>query len=790
MNLPTEPSSIVQPEATLQCELIRVRGLVQGVGFRPTVYQLAQRTGIAGRVLNDGGGVLIEAEGSRQQLDRFVDDLRANSPQLARIDSIERTTQAQTRGYAEFSIVDSGAGPIHTGIVADAATCPQCLADITDPGNRRHRYAFTNCTHCGPRLSIVRDLPYDRVHTSMHEFEQCPSCLGEYRDPLNRRFHAQPNACPDCGPALQLLDNQGNPLDGDDLLERCAQLIEQGAIVAIKGIGGFQLACDARNDASVQELRRRKHRPSKPLALMGRDTEQVGQFCQLSPGERRQLESSAAPIVVLARKPRASRLSQHLAPGQRSLGFMLPYSPLHHLLMRRLEFPIVLTSGNASDEPQCIDNQQALDKLTGIVDYLLLHNRAIVNRVDDSLVREIDGGIQFYRRARGYAPAPILLPPDLASATPVLALGGELKNTFALMEDNRVTLSQHMGNLENPQTLDDFEHNLELYQRLYRFTPQAIAVDLHPDYFSTRHGRQLARESGLRLVEVQHHHAHIAACLADNGWSLADGAVIGVALDGLGYGDDGSLWGGEFMLADYRGYQRVGHLRPTALPGGARAMLEPWRNLVAQLHAVATPADLQHEYGALELLHYLQGKPWETLQRMIDSGVNSPASSSFGRLFDAVAAALGVCRERISYEGQAASELEALVDHQALRDEQVYPFEIEHNQLLQINPQPMWRAILHDLQQRTDRSRIATRFHATLARMVGAMAHKMRQRHGLDTVALSGGVLQNPSLLTLLRVDLEQRGFNLLIHRQVPANDGGLALGQAAIAATRINQES
>jgi hydrogenase maturation protein HypF len=347
-----------------------------------------------------------------------------------------------------------------------------------------------------------------------------------------------------------------------------------------------------------------------------------------------------------------------------------------------------------------------------------------------------------------------------------------------------------MGNLENPQTLDDFEHNLELYQRLYRFTPQAIAVDLHPEYFSTRHGHQLARECGLRLVEVQHHHAHIAACLADNGWSVADGAVIGVALDGLGFGDDGGLWGGEFMLADYRAYQRVGRLQPTALPGGERAMLEPWRNLVAQLHTLATSAELQREYAGLDMWHYLAGKPWETLQRMIQNGVNAPPSSSFGRLFDAVGAALGVCRDHISYEGQAASELEALVDRPALLRAQPYPFEIEQAPLLQINPQPMWRAILHDLHQRTNRAHIAARFHATVASMVGVMAHKMRQSHGLDTVALSGGVLQNPSLLTLLRIELEQRGLNILIPRQVPANDGGLALGQAAIAAARINQES
>jgi hydrogenase maturation protein HypF len=454
--------------------------------------------------------------------------------------------------------------------------------------------------------------------------------------------------------------------------------------------------------------------------------------------------------------------------------------------MRELEFPIVLTSGNASEEPQCIDNEQALERLTDITDYFVLHNRDIVNRIDDSVVREIDAGIQFYRRARGYAPSPITLADDLASKRNILALGGELKNTFALLQDNRATLSQHMGNLENLQTYDDYLKNLELYQRLFQFRPEVVAIDAHPEYLSSKLGRQMANELDLPLIEIQHHHAHIAACLADNGWHKSQGKVLGIALDGLGYGSDGSIWGGEFLLADYTNSERLGRFKPVALPGGIRALLEPWRNTFAHLYEVGNFEDLLQRHTALDLMQELSVKPWKTLERMIETETNAPLSSSCGRLFDAVAAALGLCRDHISYEGQAAIELEALINTRSLEQALPYPFEIQQKELLQINPVPMWQALLHDLHRHRNAAHIASRFHVTLAHMIAVMADKLRHLTGIGTIALSGGVFQNSTLLRLVHGQLVQRDFQLLRHKQVPANDGGLALGQAAIAAAQL----
>lgn len=769
---------------------IRVRGLVQGVGFRPTVYRIANQLGIHGNVLNDGDGVLIVAQADEQRVLQFIDQLQQQRPPLARIDSIEYQAIANPVLHHDFSIVQSAGGDIHTGIVADAATCAECLDDINDPQNRRHGYAFTNCTHCGPRLSIVRNIPYDRPFTSMDAFTQCPSCLQEYRNPADRRFHAQPNACPVCGPTLQLTDQQGNPVVSNDILRHCAELLTQGSIIAIKGIGGFQLACDATNDIAVQLLRQRKHRPAKALALMAANIQQIQQYCIVSELEAQQLLSTAAPIMILQRKQNAPALSQHLAPGQNALGFMLPYSPLHHLLMQQLATPIVMTSGNASEEPQCIDNTQALERLSDIADYFLMHNRDIVNRIDDSVVRVIDGQSQFYRRARGYAPSPLSLPEDFTNQTNILALGAELKNCFALLREQQVTLSQHMGNLENLQTYEDYLNNIELYQRLFDFNADAIVIDRHPEYLSSKLGRQLAAETGVALIEVQHHHAHIAACMADNQWHLEQGPVIGVALDGLGFGDDGTLWGGEFLLSDYIDYQRVGCFKPVALPGGHKAMLEPWRNTFAQLYTPGIWSRMQQEFGTLELFQYLNQKPIATLERMILSNTNTPRSSSCGRLFDAVAAALGLSPDDISYEGQAAIELEALIHAEELDQLDSYPFDIEQGEYSQINPAPMWLALLNDLVQGVGRASIAARFHLTLAQMVHAMVTDIAQQKAINSVALSGGVFQNPTLLTLCRKLLTESGMQVLIHRQVPANDGGLALGQAAIAAARMQQEN
>ncbi len=769
---------------------IRVRGQVQGVGFRPTVYRIAQQLEISGSVYNDGDGVLITAQADEAKILQFIELIWQNKPPLAQIDSIECFPAADAGLFEDFTIQHSPTGEINTGVVADAATCRQCLHDINDPQNRRYGYAFTNCTHCGPRLSIVRNIPYDRPFTSMDEFELCPACLKEYQDPLDRRFHAQPNACPDCGPVLQLCDHQGKPLIVQDIIAHTAELIKQGRIIAIKGIGGFQLACDATNDHAIQELRQRKHRPFKALALMAADIAQIRQYCIVSELEQQQLESPAAPIMVLQQIGNDNGLSNQLAPGQQSLGFMLPYSPLHHLLMQQLDTPIVLTSGNASHEPQCIDNAQALEKLGDIADYFLLHNRAIVNRIDDSVLRIIEEQTQYYRRARGFAPAPIALPDVFNNRQQILALGAELKNTFALLRAQQLTLSQHMGDLENYQTYEDYLKNLDLYQRLYDFRPDAIVIDQHPEYLSSKRGRQWAEQQNLPLIEVQHHHAHIAACMADNHWRLDQGQVIGVALDGLGFGDDGSLWGGEFMLADYSDYHRLGSFKPVALPGGHKAMLEPWRNTFAQLYQNCDWLDLSQQYAELDLFQYLKQKPLETLQRMIQSNTNAPLSSSCGRLFDAVAAAVGLSADGISYEGQAAIELEALIQPQHLQQAIAYPFDIDHGAVALINPAAMWQALIQDLAQNIDKALISARFHLTLAQMIHAMVSSISMQYAINTVALSGGVMQNPTLFKLTRELLAEQGLQVLTHRQIPANDGGLAIGQAAIAAARLQLET
>lgn len=793
MNSPITQAHFSRPHT----QQIRVRGLVQGVGFRPVVYRLAQQLEINGSVYNDGDGVMIIAQADEQIIAQFIDLIWQHKPPLAQIDSIQSSAAIDEQLFDGFTIEQSPEGDINTAVVADAATCKQCLDEINDPQNRRYGYAFTNCTHCGPRLSIVRNIPYDRPFTSMHQFEQCPSCLTEYQDPADRRFHAQPNACPDCGPVLQLCDQLGNPIIDQDILTRdiiahTAQLILQGKIIAIKGIGGFQLACAATNDHALQTLRNRKHRPFKALALMAADIAQIKRYCRVSELEQQQLESPAAPIVVLQRLTEDSDLSDQLAPGQQSLGFMLPYSPLHHLLMQQLASPIVLTSGNASHEPQCIDNDQALEKLGDIADYFVMHNRAIVNRIDDSVLRIIDGQTQYYRRARGFAPAPIKLPDDFNNQQQILALGAELKNTFVLLRDQQLTLSQHMGDLENYQTYADYLKNLDLFKRLYDFTADAIVIDQHPEYLSSKLGRQWAYQHKLPLIEVQHHHAHIAACLADNHWRIDQGQVIGVALDGLGMGDDGTLWGGEFMLADYYNYQRLGSLMPVALPGGVKAMIEPWRNTFAQLNQTGSWLDLNQQFSGLDLFQYLNQKPLTTLQRMIETNTNAPLSSSCGRLFDAVAAALGLAADEISYEGQAAIELEALIQPHHLAQASAYPFDIIKGSgpVARINTARLWQDLLNDLAQGCERANISARFHLTLAQMILQMVGMIAQQHKVNTVALSGGVMQNPTLFKLTRKLLAEQGLQVLTHRQIPANDGGLAIGQAAIAAARLQLES
>jgi len=763
-------------------ERIRVTGIVQGVGFRPTAWRIAHDCNLVGRVWNDAEGVVIEAWGEAQQLDSFVERLQADQPPLARIDSLLRTPMAEdVVAPEEFSIQFSREGEVRTGVAADAATCPECLAEVMDPDNRRYRYPFTNCTHCGPRLSIVKAIPYDRANTSMSSFPMCADCQAEYDDPADRRFHAQPNACALCGPQLWLEDRHGERVEPDtdcDAVEMAARLLRKGHIVAIKGIGGIHLACDAGNEAAVDALRRRKHRYQKALALMARDEAMLRRYVQPDAGELAHLKDQAAPILVL--QAEGESLAPGVAPGQASLGFMLPYTPLHHLLMQNMARPIVLTSGNRSDEPQTIDNQDAHRRLDRIADYYLLHDRDIVNRLDDSVVRFSDGEPRLLRRARGYAPKPMLLAPALADERSILGMGGELKNTFCLLKEGKAVVSQHMGDLEDAATYDDYQNNLALYRDLYDFTPDAIVVDRHPNYVSTRLGEQLAAEAGIGLIRVQHHHAHIASCMAEHGITPDQGSVLGVALDGLGYGDDGTIWGGEFLLADYRGFERVAHFQPIPMPGGAQAIREPWRNTYAHLSHSVGWEQAQQRYGDLDIVRYLSGKPLGLLQQIMDKGLNAPAASSAGRLFDAVAAALGVCRDMASYEGQAAIELEALArPHVMAESESGYPSDWRAGVL---GWAPMWSAILEDIRLGVDRGLIAARFHVGLAAAVAGGALDLCARRGVDTVALSGGVLQNRLLLEFLSARLREKGLRVLSPIGLPANDGGLSLGQVVVA--------
>ncbi|MGE5269868.1 MAG: carbamoyltransferase HypF [Thiohalocapsa sp.] len=760
---------------------IRVRGRVQGVGFRPTVWRLARQLGLDGEVLNDAAGVVIRASGDAAAIDTLLDRLKAEPPPLAQIEAVERWPLAAPLPSG-FHIADSLAGVVRTEVAPDAAICATCAGEILTPGERRHRYAFTNCTHCGPRLSIVGAVPYDRANTTMAGFALCPACAAEYRNPADRRFHAEAIACPACGPRLSLVRLPDLlPVDGD-AVRVAARLLRDGEILAVKGIGGYQLACDAANVAAVARLRHLKRRDRKPFALMARDLATIARYCHVDGAAAAALRSAAAPIVLL---PAAGpeRLPPAIAPGLDTLGFMLPTTPLHLLLLQELDGPAVMTSGNLADEPQVTGDDELMPRLGEIARYTLIHDRPIANRVDDSVGRVVGGRLRLLRRARGYAPAGLPLPQEFAAAPPLLAMGGEVKATFCLVKDGKAILSQHQGDLEHPLAFDDYRKNLALYRALFDHTPTALAADQHPEYLSAKLAREMALEAGLPLFEVQHHHAHLAACLAENGWPLGAPAVIGIVMDGLGWGDDGTIWGGEFLLGDYRAYRRLAALAPVAMPGGAQAVHEPWRNLYAHLsRAIGWPA-VTRRWASLPLCAYLAAKPLPTLDAVIARGVNSPIASSCGRLFDAVAAALDISRERQTYEGEAAMRLEAIVDRNALAGCEGYPFEPAAGSL---DPGPMWPALLDDLACGTPAGVVAARFHRGLAAALADMAARLAGPLGVNTVALSGGCFQNAVLLEETERRLHGAGLRVLTHAAVPANDGGLALGQAAVAAARL----
>jgi hydrogenase maturation protein HypF len=745
---------------------VRIEGIVQGVGFRPFVYSLATGLGLGGLVGNDADGVFAEVEGPPPEVAKFLDALAREAPPLARIERIT-TADIAPRGTASFTIAPSEAGrERRTLISADTATCADCLAEMADPNDRRFGYPFINCTNCGPRFTIVRDVPYDRPFTTMAAFAMCERCAAEYHDPADRRFHAQPTCCPACGPRLSLRDAAGTRRDGQPL-DAAGDLLAEGQVLAVKGLGGYHLAVDATSAAAAAALRARKHREDKPFAVMVAGLAAARTLCEVDETAAGLLTSSRRPIVLLPRRPEDG-LAAAVAPGNRHLGLMLPYTPLHHLLLARVGRPVVLTSGNVSDEPIVYRDDEVAERLAGIADAFLGHDRPIQVRTDDSVVRAWRGRAAVLRRSRGYAPEPVRV--RTRFARPVLACGAELKNTFCLAKDDHAVISHHIGDLENAETLRSFTEGIEHFRRLFDITPEVIAHDLHPDYLSTKYAQDVI---DTELVGVQHHHAHIASCLADNG---AEGPVIGVAFDGTGYGADGTIWGGEFLVADLTGFERGGHLAPVPMPGGAAAIRQPWRMAAVYLDAAfpGGPPD------GLDVARRHQDL-WRQVLAMARRGVNAPATSSAGRLFDAAAATLGV-RDTINYEGQAAVELEQLADP---AQDGAYEATVTPGHPFEINGVDLIRAVADDLGNGADPAAVAGRFHNGVADAVTRGCLLLRERHGLDTVALSGGVFQNLLLVRAAVRRLEAHGFGVLVHSRVPCNDGGISLGQAVVAGRR-----
>ena len=763
---------------------VSVRGIVQGVGFRPFVYSLAARHGLAGLVRNDADGVHIEAEGAPEELDRFLRAVEEEAPPLAAIESLGWQPLAPLE-ESGFRIEQSLDGTRRQALVSpDVATCGECLAEVFDPADRRYRYPFANCTNCGPRFTITRSVPYDRPATTMSGFTMCPDCQAEYDDPADRRFHAQPNACPVCGPRTRLLDRHGRELRGkpEDPVLRTARILRGGAIAAVKGMGGYHLSCDPFDERAVRTLRGRKARQDKPFALMARDLEQARQLCHITAEEEKLLTSPDRPIVLL-QKREGCGVAEEVAPRQLTLGVMLAYTPLHHLLLADADIPLVMTSANNSDEPIAYRDEEALRRLGDIADYFLVHDRPIHMRTDDSVIRMIREKPYPVRRARGYAPAPLGVAQEFAR--PTLACGAELKNTFCLARGNHVFPSHHIGDLENYETLRSFREGVEHYQSLFDVRPELVACDLHPEYLSTKYAREL-EEEGLPVVAVQHHHAHVASCLADNERPSGE-RVIGVALDGTGYGTDGAVWGGELFEGSIEeGFVQRGHLEYAPLPGGSAAIRQPWRMAVAQLVAV---------YGGeealklpLELLRRVGERDARLVSRLVERRLNTPPTSSAGRLFDAVAALVGVPgTRRITYEGQAAVELELIVSGAADRS---YSFRlVREDGLWVVETGGIIRGVVEDLLARESGAEIAARFHRTTAEMVASGCERVRQSGGANIVALSGGTFQNALLLEQATKLLQKRGFTVLCHRRVPTNDGGISLGQAVLADSVIKRK-
>jgi hydrogenase maturation protein HypF len=761
--------------------------VVQGVGFRPFVYRLALEESLGGFIGNDTGGVTIEIEGPAERLEAFRRRLEAEAPPLSRIDSVA-VHETLATGETGFHIIASEAsGQVSTGIPADAATCADCLRELLDPNDRRYRYPFLNCTNCGPRYTITRRIPYDRPQTSMARFTMCAACQAEYDDPTNRRFHAQPNACAVCGPRVWLVTPEGTEISSDDPVTATIDRLMAGEIMAIKGIGGFHLAVDATNEAAVTQLRERKHRYGKPLAVMVRDLSAARAVCELTGEEEALLETVPRPIV-LAQRREGSGIAELVAPGIPWLGVFLPYAPLQHLLFADSRVKaLVMTSANLSEEPIAIDNDEALARLRRIADAFLMHDREILQRCDDSVMALVDGAPQLIRRARGFVPLAVPLPFD---APPLLAVGGHLKNVFALARGRFAYQSQHLGDLENLTGLEFFREALKHLMHTFEIEPEAVVHDLHPGYLSTSWAKEWAAERNLPLIAVQHHHAHIAGCMAEHG---IEGPAIGLSLDGTGYGTDGRIWGGEVLISRLDGpnpgnFERFAHLDYVPMPGGEAAIREPWRMALGHLHHAGFDVE------SPELLALLGAKPQEArvLKRMMERELNTPLTSSCGRLFDAVAAVV-LGRDVVDYEAQAAIELEGLAVDEREELESGYPLEMQAGnwsarEPAKISAAPLWRELLKDLRADGSRSRIAARFHAGVAAAFIAAAKQAREATGIEKVALSGGCLHNRRLARLLRAGLAEEGFQVFQHRNVSPGDGGLSYGQAMVAAAMLRK--
>jgi hydrogenase maturation protein HypF len=751
---------------------------VQGVGFRPFVYRLAVEMKLTGWVRNNADGVLIEACGTGEHLAHFIRRIRSEAPPLAAIVSLQQQALPDDYCESDFRILESSGSGEHVAHVApDAALCDDCRRELFDPANRRFRHPFITCTNCGPRYSIITGIPYDRPNTTMASFPLCPDCRQEYNDPNDRRFHAQPVSCPACGPQVRLLDSSGLVLaEADQAIVRAIERLKVGAILAAKGIGGYHLAVDACNGEAVGRLRGRKKRDEKPFAVMAPGLAAARTLALLNPVEERLLASPESPIVIVRRADECP-VSPLVAPNNNLLGLMLPYTPIHHLLMHGNNFTaLVMTSANLSDEPIAFQDHDALQRLSGIADLFLLHDRPIHMRSDDSVIRVFQGKPLFYRRARGYAPRAIRLPFE---SPPILAVGAELKNAVCILKGSQAFLSQHIGDLQNDASCDSFRQTIRHLTGLLEISPETVACDQHPDYLSSVY----AAETGLPVIPVQHHHAHLAACMAENG---LEGEVIGLIFDGTGYGNDGTVWGGEFLVGGYDSFRRAGHFHQVRLPGGDMAVREPWRMALAFLHAAIGDSAFALEHP---VIRYLSAEEKVIFSAMVERGLNSPLTSSCGRLFDAVAALLNV-RHIVSYDGQAAIELEALAE--TSEDEGSYQYKIMSNdeKHLQLDFSEMFPAILHDLVTGVSTAAIARRFHASVAQASVEICIRIAGESGLDRVVLSGGVFQNRLLSEMVYTGLITQGLQVFTHRLSPPNDGCIALGQAAIAGWKTRRNN